>query len=320
VARKKKAVVRKKTAGDSRLAVEGDGFRPFAEIDKVVPEKLKQPEPKKPVRKEPLVVGYDPDANFGDILAAWETGGELTGVTKRMKSKSKVVTEKPFAQILAEWEGKKEAPAKKKTAPVKKSKAYVPAKSFADILDQYEGEARPKKRQTAPAKVEKPPVSRKAVPTDPAMKQALEDRQEEEVADKGAVAWSFADTYRKWNELSDEEKALRKAMHEKAEAKPKIDPISRLRAMEPQKTLDLHGMTVAEAEKACASFLEECAKENLQKICIITGKGLHNDQGVSRLKDVALSRIRLSGVVREAYTPKACYGGSGAIWIILKGR
>ena len=53
------------------------------------------------------MVGYDPHANFGDILSAWEATGELGGVTKKMKSHSKVTVEKSFAEILSEWEGEK---------------------------------------------------------------------------------------------------------------------------------------------------------------------------------------------------------------------
>jgi DNA-nicking Smr family endonuclease len=319
MAKKKKIVTLKKTAGDSRLPVDNDAFLPFRSIDKVVPEKLKQPEKKEVVveRKEPAVLGYDPHANFGDILSAWEATGELTGVTKRMKSESKVIGEKSFAEILAQWEGEKVIEKEKKVDPIKKSKAYVPAKSFGDLLDQYEGTAPKKSKPVEQKPVKKQEPQKVAVSTD-FMKQAIEDKNEADQEKASTVSWSFADTYRKWNEVSDEQKALERAKKEKHIHKQAVDGISTLRAMEPQATLDLHGMKVAEAEKACADFLSDSDKKNLQKVCIIPGKGLHNENGVSLLKDAALSQIRLSGVVREAYTPKACYGGSGAIWIILK--
>ncbi|AEV30483.1 hypothetical protein SpiGrapes_2726 [Sphaerochaeta pleomorpha str. Grapes] len=321
MAKKKKIVVLKKTAGDSRLPVDNDAFLPFEGIKKVVPEKIKQPEKKKVVveRKEPAVVGYDPHANFGDILSAWESTGELSGVTKRMKSDSKIIGNKPFSEIFAEWEGEKTVAKEKKVEPIKKSKAYVPAKSFSDILDQYEG-GKPKKVKPVEVKPEVKPAPDKVAVSTEIIKQALEDKLESDSEKQSIVSWSFADTYRKWNEVSDEQKALEKSKKEKHGTKPVIDGISNLRAMEPQATLDLHGMKVTEAETACANFLKESAEKHLQKISIIPGKGLHNGNGVSLLKDVALSQIRLSGVVREAYSPKACYGGSGAIWIILKGK
>ncbi|WP_320127776.1 Smr/MutS family protein [uncultured Sphaerochaeta sp.] len=321
MAKKKKVVALKKTAGDSRLPVNDDAYQPFKDIDRVVPEKLREPAPKKVVaeRKEPKVVGYDPHANFGDILSDWEATGELSGVTKRMKSESKVVVEKSFADIFAEWEGVKVKSSERKTEPVKKSKSYVPQKSFSDILDQYDG-IKPKKKKILEEPVKKSVVASKVAVSTENIRQALEDKQAADLEKPSNVSWSFADTYRKWNEVSDEQKALEQSKKEKRGMQKESEAISKLRSMEPQATLDLHGMIVTEAENACATFINDSAEKKLQKICIIPGKGLHNDSGVSLLKEVVLSQIRLSGVVREAYSPKACFGGSGAIWIILKAK
>lgn len=325
MAKKKRVIRKKESAGDSRLPITDDAYRPFGEIKKVVPqkiEKIKQPEP--PVqsqRKEPLVKGYDPNANFGDILRAWETTGEMDGVTARMKSHSKVKIEKSFAEILAEWDGEKvKKQEKKKPEPIQPSKQYVPRKDFGSLLDEFDGVA-PKKdrRVTTTQKSPALPKDEKLRPSKE-MEQALEDKAQEDAKKESSVSWSFADTYKKWSEVSDEKGALTEAMKEKREEKSSFRSVSALRAMEPEVTLDLHGMKVQEAEDACASFLKESFSKGLRKISIITGKGLHNDKGFSLLKDAALSAIRLSGVVTEAYTPKAYYGGSGAIWIILKER
>lgn len=110
--KKKKASEQNKAAGNSRLGVESDAYRPFEGIKEIKPKVIRKEQPKvaKPVvseRKEPLIKGYDPKANFGDILTSWEATGELEGVTKRMKSHSKVQVEKSFAEILAQWEGEK---------------------------------------------------------------------------------------------------------------------------------------------------------------------------------------------------------------------
>ena len=327
--KKKRVIKKKETAGDSRLPIADDAYRPFEEIKKVIPEKIerkteKKPKPEpaaKPQRKEPLIKGYDPDANFGDILKEWETTGEMGGVTARMKSHSKVKVEKSFAEILAEWEGEK---VKEKTKPVEKikpSKQYVPKKDFGSLLDEFDGVAPKKDRRVVESsrKAAPPPKDEKMLPSKE-MVQALDDKAEEDQRKESNVSWSFADTYKKWNEVSDEKGALDKAMKEKGERKASYRSVSALRAMEPEVTLDLHGMKVQEAEEACATFLKDSASKGLRKISIITGKGLHNDKGYSLLKDAALSAIRLSGVVTEAYTPKAYYGGSGAIWIILKGK
>ncbi len=340
MAKKKHVVKKKETAGDSRLPIADDAYRPFEGIKKVVPKNIEKNGEKKientkvekktekkqhePVirsqRKEPLIKGYDPKANFGDILKAWETTGEMDGVTARMKSHSTVKVGKSFAEILSEWDGEKvKEQEKKKPASIKPSKQYTPKKDFGSLLDEFDGVA-PKKdrrvtteRSVAPA----PPKNEKLRPSKE-MVQALEDKAEEDTKRESTVSWSFADTYKQWNKVSDEKGALAKSMKEKREQKPAYRSVSALRAMEPEVTLDLHGMKVQEAEEACITFLKDSSENGLKKVAIITGKGLHNDKGFSLLKDAAMSAIRLSGLVTEAYTPKAQYGGSGAIWIILK--
>ena len=329
MAKKKLVVKKKETAGDSRLPIADDAYRPFEEIQKVIPKNIEKKQEKKSQpevvilsqRKEPLVKGYDPDANFGDILKAWETTGEMSGVTARMKSHSKVKVEKSFAEILAEWDGDtvKAQKLRQKAEAIKPSKQYVPQKDFGSLLDEFNGVTPKKDRRVVPTGniAPSPPKDEKLRPSKE-MAQALQDKAEEDSKKESNVSWSFADTYKKWNDVSDEKSALAKAVEEKHEEKPNFRLVSSLRAMEPEVTLDLHGMKVHEAEEACASFLKESSAKGLNKISIITGKGLHNDKGFSLLKDAALSAIRLSGVVTEAYTPKAYYGGSGAIWIILK--
>lgn len=321
---KKKASEKQETAGNSRLDVNSDAYMPFKDIDTVVPRKIKAKQPA-PVRKhvverkEPIVLGYDPKANFKDILQAWEQTGELGGVTKRMKSHSKVKVQKSFADILNEWETEKGAQLQKKAEPeLHKSKSYTPTKDFGTLLDQFEHNAPKKTPSTVQKRSEKVAEPSPLTPSRE-MEEALMEKDELDQEREGSVSWSFADTYRKWNELSDEDAAIQKAQKEKKEKQQNTElSISELRALEPQATLDLHGMKVLEAEKACADFLRSAKEKHYVKVAIITGKGLHNDKGYSLLKEAALSQIRLSNVVREAYTPKACHGGSGVIWVIMK--
>jgi DNA-nicking Smr family endonuclease len=312
--KKKKTSDTSGTAGNSRLVVDSDAYKPFEHIKEVKKQPVKQKPPTRQ-RKEPLVLGYDPKANFGDILATWEQTGELGGVTKRMKSHSKVAVEKSFGEILAEWEGEKQAAKNKKEEPVsiKKSKAYEPKKDFASLLEEFEGSEKPKKKRGKLVSDQRR-REREDLPLQPThdMQEALDQERD------STVSWSFADTYKQWSTVSDEEAAIKRAQKEKREAKADPYTISALRAMEPQSTLDLHGMKVVEAEQATADFLRSAKEQRLLKVAIITGKGLHNDKGYSLLKEAALSQIRTSKVVREAYTPKAQYGGSGAIWIIMK--
>lgn len=324
--KKKKASVQDKAAGNSRLGVETDAYRPFEDIKTIKPKVIKNVEHNtvKPVvvkRKEPLVKGYDPNADFGDILASWESGGEPDGVTKRMKSQSKVQVQKSFGDILAEWEGDASAKHRdqKPPKPIKRSDNYVPTKDFGALLDAFEGKQPPKDDKRIPLRSEPKPIVKTPLAPTAEVEQALLEKDELDHERDSSISWSFADTYRKWSELSNEEAAIQKAGKDKKEEKTLERTIGELRSMEPEATLDLHGMTVLEAEKACSDFLRASKDKHLVKVAIITGKGLHNDKGYSLLKEAALSQIRLSKVVREALTPKAFHGGSGVIWVILKG-
>lgn len=73
---------------------------------------------------------------------------------------------------------------------------------------------------------------------------------------------------------------LRKALKEKRLPRPKPSLASILRnAPPPQAELDLHGCTAAEAETKTASFIERSRRNFLQTIRVITGKGLHSENG-----------------------------------------
>lgn len=88
--------------------------------------------------------------------------------------------------------------------------------------------------------------------------------------------------------------------------------------MRPQATLDLHQMTKDEANSAVAEFLKECRENGIRKISIITGKGLHSEDGVGVLRSVAERVLDESGLVSEKKSAPLNAGGSGALWIILK--
>jgi hypothetical protein len=74
-------------------------------------EKTTEPEPKNkrtippsPKRKSgPIVTGFDKDADFGDILKAWESGQDPSTVKVRLKHPSTVDDRRDFGDIFAEW-------------------------------------------------------------------------------------------------------------------------------------------------------------------------------------------------------------------------
>jgi DNA-nicking Smr family endonuclease len=423
---RKKRHQQPKTTQKDRLAADDDAYRPFQGIRLV--EKTTEPEPTdkrpvKPVPKRksgPIVTGYDKDADFGDILKAWESGQDPSTVKGGLKHPSTVDDRRDFGDIFAEWErehGQKASrPVAKQQPKINKSQPYRQTKDFGSILSQYEGtDAKPvrpvKQRKPTPEPVV--PVSRPEIPYKPSQvkgsgksfgelldqfegKETIVPKAPEPVATPPApspipsaevhpsdVAWKveltrtgaskgvlqetyqhpespvaeeeedkeqhlftpsevqgsgkdfgtlldsyeqkkaaedsdFAKIYASWSTMSDEEKAIERSKQIKREPDHPNHTISELRAMQPQVTLDLHGMKAEEAATATGTFLEDSYRHHLLKVCVIPGKGLHSADGKGVLKDIALSEIRLSGVVREAYSPKACYGGSGVIWVILK--
>jgi DNA-nicking Smr family endonuclease len=90
--------------------------------------------------------------------------------------------------------------------------------------------------------------------------------------------------------------------------------------------LDLHGMTLAAAERAVTTFLAEASERNRRVVLIVTGKGLRLDGGRvfgGRIRaefagwlDRPENRARVAGV-RPAH-PR--HGGSGAFYVLLRRR
>src|SRR5262245_42225252 len=94
----------------------------------------------------------------------------------------------------------------------------------------------------------------------------------------------------------------------------------------PQASLDLHGMTLAAAERAVSDFLERSAAQDLRIVLVVTGKGLRLQGGRvlgGRIRAEFLgwlnradNRSRVRGV-RPAH-PR--HGGGGAFYVLLRRR
>lgn len=92
----------------------------------------------------------------------------------------------------------------------------------------------------------------------------------------------------------------------------------------PEAKLDLHGMTLAAAERAVARFLEEAAALDLRVVLIVTGKGLRPEGGRivgGRIRaefpgwlERPTNRARVRGL-KPAH-PR--HGGSGAFYVLLR--
>ena len=239
---------------------------------------------------------------------------------------------------------KKEEPVSKKIERV--SRPYNPTKSFADILSSYEHAGKKHDKE------EKPVIEIKKAVVEEQEEESLFKKESDDEKRSPEAVWSIFGNNRIPERKSEESKSgnsapaadmeksldlpdfapLFSAYEKKSEKtfdeilKEKGDlasqkkelTISKLRTMMPQSTLDLHGYTVAEAESCVKSFLDECRENGLRKISIITGKGLHSEDGIGVLRDAVIHVLDESGIVSEKYSAPQSAGGSGALWIILK--
>lgn len=94
----------------------------------------------------------------------------------------------------------------------------------------------------------------------------------------------------------------------------------------PQASLDLHGMTLAAAERAVAAFLEHAAARDLRVVLIVTGKGMRLEGGRMlggriRAEFVGwLNRADNRHRVRAVRAAHPRHGGGGAFYVLLRRR
>lgn len=96
------------------------------------------------------------------------------------------------------------------------------------------------------------------------------------------------------------------------------------------KSIDLHGYSLDEANKAIAIFVSKAFEENVNKLVVVTGKGIHsqNEQDPYVSKDLGILKysvpefitknkdlMKMINGIAEAKTQD---GGSGAFYIYLK--
>ena len=219
-------------------------------------------------------------------------------------------------------------------APEEPHAHYVPSRPSSDVLSQYESGRRAKPEATASAALAEPVPAQAEENSFFRKPEGDEKRSEKAVwsvygGNGGFVrrdpelpaidGSSFGAVLGKY-EAAEGHRTFEDYIREKGddERKKEVLTISRLRAMPPQSTLDLHGMKVEEADKAVRGFLEECRAHGLRKVSIITGKGLHSEDGIGVLRQYVSSLLDSTGFVSEKANAPVSAGGAGAFWIILK--
>ena len=96
------------------------------------------------------------------------------------------------------------------------------------------------------------------------------------------------------------------------------------------KTIDLHGFTLENANNVIEEFIIQCFKKNVNKIIVITGKGLRSksirnpyvSKDLSILKysvpDFIKSKSNLMKIIKKIEEAEIEDGGGGAFYIFLK--
>ncbi|MBR1920239.1 MAG: hypothetical protein IJ831_11535, partial [Spirochaetales bacterium] len=168
---------KRRARAEERELIENSPFRNIVlkeKTDKVSRNKGKVAPPlsgHRPSKKpSEIVQGYNPDADFADILASWETTGSPYALPDRKRAEEIRRSQTSFADIFAAWENR--GSAKKPSGEVKRaSEPYRPKQSFGDILDRYEG----KPREKASSSSEKKSPERKT-PSTPYERKSAEYR------------------------------------------------------------------------------------------------------------------------------------------------
>ena len=96
------------------------------------------------------------------------------------------------------------------------------------------------------------------------------------------------------------------------------------------RSIDLHGNTLDHANKLIYDFIINCYEDNIDKIIVVTGKGLHsqNENNPYVSKDLSIlkysipefieNNVVLMKIIIEIKDAKIEDGGSGAFYIYLK--
>ena len=96
------------------------------------------------------------------------------------------------------------------------------------------------------------------------------------------------------------------------------------------KKIDLHGLTLNEANKVIENFINKAFLEKISKLIVVTGKGLHSENGKDPYvsKDLGILKYsvpefiknnqNLMSLINEIKDAEIQDGGSGAFYIFLK--
>ena len=132
------------------------------------------------------------------------------------------------------------------------------------------------------------------------------------------------------SKISDKDKNDWEEFLLKDEKLPNKDNFEKKRKRGKIKSLDLHGYTLDDANQTIENFIKKSYEDNISKLVIITGKGIHSDNEKDPYvsKDLGILKYSIPEFIRNnqelmkmIYEIKEANiedGGSGAFYIFLK--
>ena len=130
--------------------------------------------------------------------------------------------------------------------------------------------------------------------------------------------------------ISDKDKKDWKNFLERNEKLPNKDLEKKNNRFHITKSLDLHGLTLDEANTKVENFITDCFDRKVSKVIIVTGKGLHsqNDKdpyisekfGILKnsVPDFIKNNPSLMAKIKSITSAEISDGGSGAFYVFLK--
>ena len=130
--------------------------------------------------------------------------------------------------------------------------------------------------------------------------------------------------------ISDKDKRDWKNFLERNEKLPNKDLEKKNNRFHITKSLDLHGLTLDEANIKVENFITACFDRKVSKVIIVTGKGLHsqNDRdpyisekfGILKnsVPDFIKNNPSLMAKIKSITSAEISDGGSGAFYVFLK--
>jgi DNA-nicking Smr family endonuclease len=132
------------------------------------------------------------------------------------------------------------------------------------------------------------------------------------------------------NNISDKDKQDWETFLSSSEKLPNKDDKLKKKSSLKIKSIDLHGYTLDQANKFIESFIIKSYEENINKLIVVTGKGLHSQNEKDPYVSKELSILKYSvpefisknknlmNIIHEITDANIEDGGEGAFYIFLK--